>query len=296
MPAAFLVAGGITRLAPLNWIGPAPCGRSEDSCSHTHSTLCAGPSSRTERSRRWIPVAVMPARGGLLGLAGRRKGSNGNGLTRAYELFPILHEFRSRHEVRVDADAARADRALREVTFKEVPLVRALLFARGLGLSGGTDRVLSTMVPRASVLEDVPGEGIVLSLTGRFWRLRGRGRDTPATAVVDFRARQGLLSTETRVVWPVCRSYRNTSSVPFVSPATRLLATESYVTNRPPAEIEGRTESIFPWWPLLSALLLIPPFLRDSAYDLLARNRYRWFGKREACRMPTPELRARFLE
>ena len=32
-----------------------------------------------------------------LGLAGRRKGSNGNGLTRAYELFPILHEFRSRH-------------------------------------------------------------------------------------------------------------------------------------------------------------------------------------------------------
>jgi branched-chain amino acid transport system ATP-binding protein len=32
-----------------------------------------------------------------LGLAGRRKGSNGNGLARAYELFPVLHEFRSRH-------------------------------------------------------------------------------------------------------------------------------------------------------------------------------------------------------
>jgi predicted DCC family thiol-disulfide oxidoreductase YuxK len=50
------------------------------------------------------------------------------------------------------------------------------------------------------------------------------------------------------------------------------------------------------WWPLLSAFLLVPPFLRDGAYDLLARNRYRWFGKREACRMPTPDLRARFLE
>jgi len=118
---------------------------------------------------------------------------------KSLDIYLPSYEFRSRHEVRVDADAARADRALREVTFKEVPLVRALLFARGLGLSGGTDRVLSTMVPRASVLEDVPGEGIVLSLTGRFWRLRGRGRDTPATAVVDFRARQGLLSTETRV-------------------------------------------------------------------------------------------------
>jgi predicted DCC family thiol-disulfide oxidoreductase YuxK len=50
------------------------------------------------------------------------------------------------------------------------------------------------------------------------------------------------------------------------------------------------------WWPLLSALLLVPTFLRDYAYDLLARNRYRWFGRRDACRVPTPDLRRRFLE
>jgi predicted DCC family thiol-disulfide oxidoreductase YuxK len=50
------------------------------------------------------------------------------------------------------------------------------------------------------------------------------------------------------------------------------------------------------FWPVLSALILLPPVLRDGAYDLLARNRYRWFGKLDACRLPTPELRQRFLD
>ncbi len=112
------------------------------------------------------------------------------------------YEFSTRHEVAVEADAERADRALREVTFSDVPLVRALLFARGLGMPRGTDNVVATMVPRASVLEDVPGEGIILSLTGQFWRLRGRGPEAPATAVVAFQARHGALATETRVHVP----------------------------------------------------------------------------------------------
>jgi predicted DCC family thiol-disulfide oxidoreductase YuxK len=49
------------------------------------------------------------------------------------------------------------------------------------------------------------------------------------------------------------------------------------------------------WWSLLVVLFAVPPFLRDGAYDLLAVNRYRWFGKAETCRVPTPELRERFL-
>jgi predicted DCC family thiol-disulfide oxidoreductase YuxK len=50
----------------------------------------------------------------------------------------------------------------------------------------------------------------------------------------------------------------------------------------------------FPW-PLLYALIAVPRPLRDIIYDLIARNRYRWFGKRDTCMIPTPELRARFL-
>ena len=49
-------------------------------------------------------------------------------------------------------------------------------------------------------------------------------------------------------------------------------------------------------WPLLSLLIVLPAGLRDLAYDWLARNRYRWFGRSESCRMPTPELRRRFLD
>ncbi|UOQ78000.1 thiol-disulfide oxidoreductase DCC family protein [Hymenobacter sp. 5516J-16] len=40
---------------------------------------------------------------------------------------------------------------------------------------------------------------------------------------------------------------------------------------------------------------LFPRFLRDAVYRLIARNRYRWFGRQDACWLPTPELRARFL-
>jgi predicted DCC family thiol-disulfide oxidoreductase YuxK len=46
---------------------------------------------------------------------------------------------------------------------------------------------------------------------------------------------------------------------------------------------------------VLSWLMVVPRPLRDAVYGFVARNRYRWFGKSETCRVPTPELRARFL-
>ncbi|MBT6488856.1 MAG: thiol-disulfide oxidoreductase DCC family protein [Deltaproteobacteria bacterium] len=48
-------------------------------------------------------------------------------------------------------------------------------------------------------------------------------------------------------------------------------------------------------WPLLYASIVMPRFIRDGVYRWIARNRYRWFGKTQACRVPTPELQARFL-
>lgn len=49
-------------------------------------------------------------------------------------------------------------------------------------------------------------------------------------------------------------------------------------------------------WRWLRALAIIPRPLRDWLYDQIARRRYRWFGRRDACMVPTPELRQRFLE
>ncbi len=51
----------------------------------------------------------------------------------------------------------------------------------------------------------------------------------------------------------------------------------------------------FPW-NLAYALVVIPRFLRDPIYDWIARNRYKWFGKMDQCRIPTEDLRARFIE
>lgn len=47
---------------------------------------------------------------------------------------------------------------------------------------------------------------------------------------------------------------------------------------------------------LAFALVVVPPFIRDRVYDWVARNRYRWFGRRDTCRVPTPGERARFLD
>ncbi len=48
--------------------------------------------------------------------------------------------------------------------------------------------------------------------------------------------------------------------------------------------------------PLAYPLILIPRVVRDLFYDLFAANRYRWFGKLEQCRVPSPEERDRFLD
>jgi predicted DCC family thiol-disulfide oxidoreductase YuxK len=48
-------------------------------------------------------------------------------------------------------------------------------------------------------------------------------------------------------------------------------------------------------WKLFYGFTIIPKFLRDPIYNLIARNRYKWFGKKESCMIPTPELKERFL-
>ena len=50
----------------------------------------------------------------------------------------------------------------------------------------------------------------------------------------------------------------------------------------------------FPWF-LSWIFIIVPWFLRDPVYKLIARNRYRWWGKKDACMVPTPEIRAKFL-
>ena len=48
-------------------------------------------------------------------------------------------------------------------------------------------------------------------------------------------------------------------------------------------------------WKLLYLFIIVPKPLRDFVYDIIADNRYKWFGKKESCRVPTPELKEKFL-
>jgi predicted DCC family thiol-disulfide oxidoreductase YuxK len=55
------------------------------------------------------------------------------------------------------------------------------------------------------------------------------------------------------------------------------------------------TKHLSGFWKYLSVFKVFPPFFLNFFYDIIAKNRYRIFGKADSCRMPTPELRERFL-
>lgn len=46
---------------------------------------------------------------------------------------------------------------------------------------------------------------------------------------------------------------------------------------------------------LLSVFLIVPAFIRNLIYDYIAKNRYKWYGKKEECMIPTKELKSKFL-
>ena len=49
-------------------------------------------------------------------------------------------------------------------------------------------------------------------------------------------------------------------------------------------------------WSLLYAFIIVPAFIRDAVYNWVAKNRYKWFGKREECMLPAPGIKERFLD
>jgi predicted DCC family thiol-disulfide oxidoreductase YuxK len=51
-----------------------------------------------------------------------------------------------------------------------------------------------------------------------------------------------------------------------------------------------------PWyWKWTQAFWIVPKFIRDAVYNIIAKNRYKWFGKKETCMIPSPQVKERFL-
>ena len=80
-----------------------------------------------------------------------------------------------------------------------------------------------------------------------------------------------------------------------VDPDTIIVIADGRALERSDAALAIASRLPFPW-PMFGVFRILPRALRDWLYRLVAKNRYRWFGKSETCMMPTPELRARFLE
>ena len=82
-------------------------------------------------------------------------------------------------------------------------------------------------------------------------------------------------------------------AAPVGDPETILLVEHGRVFERSTAalRIARRLRGPARW---LAAFLIVPAPIRDACYRFIARHRYRWFGRREECRLPTPELSSRF--
>jgi predicted DCC family thiol-disulfide oxidoreductase YuxK len=48
-------------------------------------------------------------------------------------------------------------------------------------------------------------------------------------------------------------------------------------------------------WPLCYGFIIVPKFIRNGIYNWVAKNRYKWFGKKDQCMIPSPNVRSRFL-
>ncbi|MFT4772513.1 MAG: putative DCC family thiol-disulfide oxidoreductase YuxK [Cryomorphaceae bacterium] len=68
---------------------------------------------------------------------------------------------------------------------------------------------------------------------------------------------------------------------------------ELYQKSTAALKIAGRLSGL---WPLMKVFFIVPGFLRDLVYDFIARNRYRWFGKKDTCMMPEKKVDHLFIE
>jgi len=75
-----------------------------------------------------------------------------------------------------------------------------------------------------------------------------------------------------------------------------LLLADGKLFTRSTAALKVMKEMNGGWKWLYYLLIIVPPFIRNFFYDFIARNRYKWFGKQEACWLPTPVLKALFYD
>lgn len=84
-------------------------------------------------------------------------------------------------------------------------------------------------------------------------------------------------------------------NLPVDSFSTLILVSDGKYFTRSSAALRIAAELSFPY-NLSAVFIAVPPFIRNFFYNIISRNRYKWFGKKEVCRIPSAEERAKFIE
>lgn len=106
----------------------------------------------------------------------------------------------------------------------------------------------------------------------------------------DKQHRFKFASLQSQLGEEVARSFKGNTSLDSI-----ILYQEGKILHKSDAVLEV-ARHLGALWPLLYVFKILPVGFRDWVYGIIAKNRYRWFGKSESCRIPTPELRDRFLD
>ena len=77
--------------------------------------------------------------------------------------------------------------------------------------------------------------------------------------------------------------------------STLILISDNAFYTKTTAALKIAKELSFPY-NLSFVFIIVPPFIRNVLYDIIARNRYKWFGKKDACRIPNEVERSKFIE
>jgi predicted DCC family thiol-disulfide oxidoreductase YuxK len=106
----------------------------------------------------------------------------------------------------------------------------------------------------------------------------------------DPRAHFGFASLQSAAAAALLNGHR----APRAEPESMLLVQGDRVYRESDAALQILRGLTFPW-SAAYAFIAVPRPVRNAVYRWIARNRYRWFGRRDVCMVPTPDLRARFL-
>ena len=92
----------------------------------------------------------------------------------------------------------------------------------------------------------------------------------------------------------VAKKLLHNKEVPDIDAGTFVLIENGIIFTRSTAALKV-CKYLSGFWPLMTAFLFVPQLIRDWVYNLISKNRYRWFGKRETCMIPSPEVKNKFL-